>query len=92
LYLNFKLDRQLSNIEAIPGGFNYLSSMFKDMDVLSESGSDPSTDEANKRLAEKYGVVSPTQSGPNSQALPNPWAPAPKPQRSPLISFNFFSS
>lgn len=84
----FFTDRQLSNIEALPGGFNYLSSVFKDMqDPLGDSGEDPSTDEANKRLANAFGVKkasSPVESGPNSEPLPNPWAPPPQSSSRPL--------
>ncbi|KAJ3276186.1 hypothetical protein HDV01_005634 [Terramyces sp. JEL0728] len=68
-------DRALTNIESIPGGFNQLSSMFKTLQGPL-SNPDPSTDEANKRMAERLGAVSPTKSdGPNTLALPNPWAP-----------------
>ena len=50
--------------------------MFKDMkDPLSDSGADPSTDEANQQMARAMGV-SPTRSGLNNEPLPNPWAPS----------------
>jgi hypothetical protein len=68
-------DRQLSNIEALPGGFNYLSSMFSDLkDPLSDSP-DPSTEEANRRLSQALGVdtSSREKKGPNLSPLPNPW-------------------
>ncbi|KAJ2997722.1 hypothetical protein HDV02_005192 [Globomyces sp. JEL0801] len=67
-------DRALSNIESIPGGFNHLSSMFKSMD--GPRTADPSTEEANRRMAIMLGAnnKSPTD-GPNTDALPNPWAP-----------------
>lgn len=59
----------------MPGGFNQLSSMFKSMSGPSTS-SDPSTEEANRKMARRMGVLSsPTNGGPNEEALPNPWAP-----------------
>lgn len=68
-------DRALSNIESIPGGFTQLSSLFSSFNRDNETP-DPSTEEANKNMAERLGVRnSPTKSGPNVQALPNPWAP-----------------
>ncbi|KAJ8323849.1 hypothetical protein BDV3_001695 [Batrachochytrium dendrobatidis] len=69
-------DRALSNIEAIPGGFNHLSSMYRQMNGPLNAGRtpDPSTDEANRQMANLLGATSPSNaSGPNSQALPNPW-------------------
>ncbi|RKO83704.1 hypothetical protein BDK51DRAFT_33372 [Blyttiomyces helicus] len=73
-------DRQLSNIEAIPGGMNYLTSMYQTMqEPLGAQSGDTSTDEANRRYAEMLGVNerSPSE-GINDQALPNPWAPRPQ--------------
>ena len=66
-------DRQLSNIEALPGGFNYLSSMFKDLKDPLVDSRDPSTEEANLRLARVLGADSPCNQGPNLTPLPNPW-------------------
>jgi hypothetical protein len=69
-------DRQLSNIEALPGGFNYLSSMFSDLkDPISDSP-DPSTEEANRRLAHALGADTSQREnqGPNLSPLPNPWS------------------
>ena len=66
-------DRQLSNIEALPGGFNYLSSIFNDLkDPLGDSP-DPSTEEANQRLAQVLGADTSQSQGPNLTPLPNPW-------------------
>lgn len=66
-------DRQLSNIEALPGGFNYLSSMFNDLkDPLGDSP-DPSTEEANRQLAQSLGADIRETKGPNLKPLPNPW-------------------
>ncbi|KAJ3056594.1 hypothetical protein HK097_005757 [Rhizophlyctis rosea] len=65
-------DRQLSNIEAIPGGFNYLSSMHRTMEESANSvrEENPSTDEANAEFARRLGANQNT-----GGALPNPWAP-----------------
>ncbi|KAH6581902.1 hypothetical protein BASA61_008790 [Batrachochytrium salamandrivorans] len=69
-------DRALSNIEAIPGGFNHLTSMYRQLQEPMNAGRtpDPSTDEANRHMANILGATSTTRAtGPNSQALPNPW-------------------
>ncbi|KAJ3166755.1 hypothetical protein HDU88_003239 [Geranomyces variabilis] len=76
------VDRQLLNIENIPGGFNALSSMYHDFQApLSQAHEeDPSTDEANRRFAERFGAQRRTSDeGINNDALPNPWAPPPPP-------------
>ncbi|KAI8826655.1 uncharacterized protein EV422DRAFT_5174 [Fimicolochytrium jonesii] len=75
------VDRQLLNIENIPGGFNALSSMYHDIQApLSQAHDDnPSTEEANRRYAAMLGAQqTSTGQGPNNAALPNPWA-APSP-------------
>lgn len=70
-------DRTLSNLEAQPGGFNYLQSAFKQMEgpMSMSRVADPSTDEANRSMAERLGVspLASVSSTPNDQALPNPW-------------------
>ena len=72
---------------------SYLSSMFKDMnDPLSESGSDPSTEEANRRFAAQLGISNTScksSTGPNTEALPNPWAPPPPSSSSSLPPCKF---
>ncbi|KAI8811618.1 hypothetical protein BJ742DRAFT_769094 [Cladochytrium replicatum] len=79
-------DRALSNIEMMPGGFNYLSSMYRNLqDSLDEGRSDAqdqSTEELNQRFAAAYlgssaSQESGTSASPNDRALPNPWAPPP---------------
>ncbi|KAJ3324484.1 hypothetical protein HDV06_006895 [Boothiomyces sp. JEL0866] len=68
-------DRALTNIENVPGGFHQLSSMFKTLQGPL-SNPDPSTEEANRQMAERLGAISPSKSdGPNTLALPNPWNP-----------------
>lgn len=71
-------DRALLNIENLPGGFQALSSLHNSLESLHRPRNEnPSTDEANRRFAERLGV-SPTttdsSAGPNAAALPNPWA------------------
>lgn len=66
-------DRALSNIESIPGGFQQLSSLFGKADD-SMVQPDPSTEEANRQMAERLGVSGTSPRGINSQALPNPWS------------------
>lgn len=68
-------DRALSNIEGIPGGFNQLSSLFSS--IQEPQVPDPSTDEANRKMAERLGISSVPKDRPNNLALPNPWAPQP---------------
>ncbi|TPX34580.1 hypothetical protein SmJEL517_g02876 [Synchytrium microbalum] len=68
-------DRQLANIENIPGGFAALSSLYSQMGS-DERPSDPSTDAANQALAQQLGADDRTQ------PLPNPWQPRPPPQQS----------
>ncbi|KAJ1561880.1 hypothetical protein HK096_002991 [Nowakowskiella sp. JEL0078] len=72
-------DRALSNIESMPGGMNYLQQMYRSMQGPLGQSSDPnpSTEEANRRFAQRLGVdLSNSRSvdAPNSEALPNPWA------------------
>ncbi|KAJ3021573.1 hypothetical protein HKX48_008240 [Thoreauomyces humboldtii] len=75
------VDRQLLNIENIPGGFNALSSMYHDMngpmDQMREEN--PSTDETNRQFAEMFGAQrrSSDEGTVNNDALPNPWAAPP---------------
>lgn len=71
-------DRALSNIEAIPGGFNHLRRMYNTFQGPMESALGPngtsSSDEANERLARELNVESVPEHSLNTQALPNPWA------------------
>lgn len=75
-------DRALSNIEAIPGGFNHLRRMYNTFQSPLESAMSPgsqgnTSDEANnQRLARELNVQSVPENSLNTQALPNPWAPA----------------
>ncbi|KAJ3123949.1 hypothetical protein HK098_001538 [Nowakowskiella sp. JEL0407] len=83
-------DRALSNIEAMPGGMNYLQQMYRSMhEPFAESSDpDPSSDELNRRFAQQLGLNLDTtrpSDSPNSEALPNPWArPNTTTSRSPL--------
>ncbi|KAI8380719.1 hypothetical protein BD560DRAFT_386914 [Blakeslea trispora] len=71
-------DRALSNIEAIPGGFNHLRRMYNTFQSPMESAMTPgstASDEANnERLARELNVESVPENSLNTQALPNPWA------------------
>lgn len=71
-------DRALSNIEAIPGGFNHLRRMYNTFQGPMESAmganGTSSSDEANERLARELNVESVPEHSLNTQALPNPWA------------------
>lgn len=71
-------DRALSNIEAIPGGFNHLRRMYNSVQGPLESAMGNngagSSDEANERLARELNVESVPENSLNTQALPNPWA------------------
>ncbi|TPX42419.1 hypothetical protein SeMB42_g05129 [Synchytrium endobioticum] len=62
-------DRQLANIENIPGGFQALSSLYSQMGRDEERETNPSTDAVNAQFAERLGATD------RSQPLPNPWAP-----------------
>ncbi|KAI8993549.1 hypothetical protein BDB01DRAFT_776674 [Pilobolus umbonatus] len=72
-------DRALSNIEAIPGGFNHLRRIYNTfqspLESAAASNQGRSSDEANERLARELHVESLPQNSLNTQALPNPWAP-----------------
>ncbi|KAF1806877.1 hypothetical protein FB192DRAFT_1317274 [Mucor lusitanicus] len=72
-------DRALSNIEAIPGGFNHLRRMYNTFQspmesALSRGGSSASDEANNQRLARELNVESVPENSLNTQALPNPWA------------------
>ncbi|ORE09937.1 hypothetical protein BCV72DRAFT_47483 [Rhizopus microsporus var. microsporus] len=75
-------DRALSNIEAIPGGFNHLRRMYSTIQEPMESAMSPaglrSSEEANERLARQLNVSSVPENSLNTQALPNPWAATPQ--------------
>ncbi|KAG1435855.1 hypothetical protein G6F56_013803 [Rhizopus delemar] len=79
-------DRALSNIEAIPGGFNHLRRMYSTIQEPMESAMSPSgirsSEEANERLARQLNVESVPDNSLNTQALPNPWAPQQQTTRS----------
>jgi ubiquilin len=84
-------DLTLAHIQNLPGGFQHLTSVFNSMNNASVAGSDPSTEEANRLMASRLGV-SPTlpSDGPNSQALPNPWAtPSSSPLGTPISTLPF---
>lgn len=90
MWLNRKSqDRQLSNIEAHPGGFNLLTQMYRStQDGSSECvkiEEDPVVVAANKILADRYGVSPVSPKAINTVALPNLWAPPPSPTFSPHI-------
>jgi hypothetical protein len=82
----------LTNIENIPGGFNYLSSMYHQLTEPLDSTSEESAAERgnrnigmitylearNRRLAEQLGAD-------QSEALPNPWAPPPPRQNQGIL-------
>ncbi|KAI8622133.1 hypothetical protein BC830DRAFT_1090951 [Chytriomyces sp. MP71] len=78
-------DRALSNIESIPGGMAALSSMYTSMEQTERAlgpTTPGTTDESNRRFAERIGANLETAGGdgPNDAALPNPWAaPASRP-------------
>jgi hypothetical protein len=58
----------------MPGGFNMLSSMSHTLNNFNKPSSDPSTEEANRLMAQRLGVSFYEQrDSPNSKALPNPW-------------------
>ncbi|KAJ3371204.1 hypothetical protein HDU91_005538 [Kappamyces sp. JEL0680] len=63
-------------IHALPGGMNLLTSFFSPSTTEQFQGDDPSTEEANERMSKILGANKATNSSsPNSDALPNPWAP-----------------
>jgi hypothetical protein len=70
-------DRTLQNIESMPGGMQHLSSMFKNLDKTTSLRPADSTEEGDKLLARQLlgPNTSPSTYGPNTEALPNPWAP-----------------
>ena len=88
-------DRTLQNIESMPGGMQHLSSMFKSLDRTTSLRPSDSTEEGDKLLARQLlgSNTSPLTSGPNTEALPNPWAPRRAPVSSsipilPTLSFS----
>ncbi|RKP27303.1 hypothetical protein SYNPS1DRAFT_27043 [Syncephalis pseudoplumigaleata] len=74
-------DRALSNIEAMPGGFNHLRQMYKGVQeplMEAERPKNESTDAMNRAFAMRFNITSAhaqADEQPNSQALPNPWKP-----------------
>ncbi|KAK3822279.1 MAG: hypothetical protein JOS17DRAFT_326514 [Linnemannia elongata] len=76
-------DRALSNMEMIPGGFNHLRRMYHNVQEpmeASRSAPQPSTDDQNERFAARLNADTRPNAGTlNNTALPNPWAPPPRP-------------
>ncbi|KAF9099668.1 Ubiquilin-4 [Mortierella sp. GBA35] len=77
-------DRALSNMEMIPGGFNHLRRMYHNVQEpmeASRSAPQPSTDALNERFAARLNADTRPNAGTlNTTALPNPWAPPPRPR------------
>ncbi|KAJ3336861.1 Ubiquilin-3 [Gonapodya sp. JEL0774] len=69
-------DRALAHIENIPGGFQALSSMHRQLQPLTAPPEDPNapSDEASRQIAEALGANRRHGEGVNTDALPNPWA------------------
>jgi ubiquilin len=70
-------DRAISNIDAVPGGFNALAKMYKDiqaplMDAAASSGA--SATGVSSSSAVMSGSVADPQAGIQGKPLPNPWA------------------
>ena len=80
-------DRALSNLEMVPGGFNHLRRMYHSVQEpmeASRSVPDPSTDDLNEQFAARLNADTRPHAGQlNTTALPNPWAPPPRPQHTP---------
>ncbi|KAK2184544.1 hypothetical protein NP493_261g00007 [Ridgeia piscesae] len=75
-------DRAMSNLESIPGGFNALQRMYRDiqepmMDAATEGfGSNPFANLVNTTAGSSMPTSGGQQQGhENTQPLPNPWAP-----------------
>ncbi|KAI8051190.1 hypothetical protein BDF22DRAFT_744800 [Syncephalis plumigaleata] len=74
-------DRALSNIEAMPGGFNHLRQMYEGVQeplMEAERPKNESTDAMNRAFAMRFNIrPNTTQESdePNANALPNPWRP-----------------
>ncbi|KAI9593394.1 hypothetical protein BDF19DRAFT_415504 [Syncephalis fuscata] len=75
-------DRAISNIEAMPGGFNHLQQMYKGVQeplMEAERPKNESTDAMNRAFAMRFNITPTTiqdiidKDQPNSAALPNPW-------------------
>lgn len=89
-------DRAMSNLESMPGGFNLLSRMHRDIseplnDAFNDTGnSGPSSAAATAAAATEAAETNPfiallaPPQGPNNEALPNPWA-APTPTPPPAV-------
>ncbi|KAH7648353.1 UBA TS-N domain-containing [Cryptosporidium bovis] len=84
-------DRAMSNIESIPGGFSALKRMYHTVQepmwdaALYNQNNNVSDSNSNNYIIDKT-------SGPNSEALPNPWASnssSSSSSSSPLNLFNF---
>ncbi|KAG0209003.1 Ubiquilin-4 [Mortierella sp. GBA30] len=88
-------DRALSNLEMIPGGFNHLRRMYHSVQEpmeASRSAPEPSTDDLNERFAARLNAdTRPNAGALNTTALPNPWAPPPRPQNSASGAGSLFS-
>lgn len=75
-------DRALSNLESIPGGYNALQRMYRDiqepmLDAVQERlAGNPFAGLVNNNGAAPGGGTTPQQGVENTAPLPNPWAPS----------------
>jgi hypothetical protein len=74
-------DRQLANIEMLPGGFNALQRMYRTLEPLDDAQGNITSRAAevtSNNLARRLGVEPVTPGQMNTSPLPNPWSPTPR--------------
>ncbi|PWA02029.1 hypothetical protein BB558_001835 [Smittium angustum] len=79
-------DRAISNLEMQPGGFNYLTQMYNNVQKPMENSAMENqkiTRATNERLARALNTTEPPKDKINITPLPNPWGA--KPQPSPFL-------
>lgn len=70
-------DRAISNLESIPGGYNALQRMYRDIqEPMLSATTEQFTRNPFAGLVDNTSITNPQQGRENTEPLPNPWTPA----------------
>uniref|UniRef100_A0A1B6GU36 UBA domain-containing protein n=1 Tax=Cuerna arida TaxID=1464854 RepID=A0A1B6GU36_9HEMI len=70
-------DRAMSNLESIPGGYNALQRIYRDIqEPMMEAVTNPFSEFQSQSSSSSSSATNPQQGTENREPLPNPWEPA----------------
>ncbi|CAH1998657.1 unnamed protein product [Acanthoscelides obtectus] len=72
-------DRAMSNLESIPGGYNALQRMYRDIQEPMLNATDSLVQNPFASLADSTSATNPQQGRENTEPLPNPWSGGSRP-------------